>query len=67
MALEKKEYVVRGLEGPYLFSSGFGDYVSNWSPRAGEAGPPGGRRKNRPSDETQLSVFGKLKNLFRRP
>jgi serine/threonine-protein kinase len=67
MALEKKGYVVRGPEGPYLFSSGFEDYAWNRSPRAGEARPPGGRRKNRPSAETQPSVFGKLRNLFRRP
>ncbi|MBI1922940.1 hypothetical protein HYR99_01685 [Candidatus Poribacteria bacterium] len=65
-ALEKKGYVVRDDSRPYLFSSGFEDYVWSKSPRAGEKRPPSGRRKSRSSPSSQTSVFDKLKNLFRR-
>ncbi|MCZ6680049.1 MAG: AAA family ATPase [Candidatus Poribacteria bacterium] len=65
-ALEKKGYLVRADERHFLFSSGFEDYVWRKSPRADEKKPPSGRGKNRVPVSSQTTMFGKLKNLFRR-
>ena len=67
VALEKKGYVLREEASYFLFSSGFEDHVWAKSDRAGQEKPPSGRRKSRVPTQSKTSLFGKLKNLFRRP